>query len=231
MKLAHTGRHTLIALAAVATLLTSSGCDRDSTNAKPDPGPRYEQAPPDLCEHADTAAIANRYGLQIDDARDQTGQYLEQVAYWEARCKLAGTPLDGRFALAPTHPFNPKAQTDLRVYKELPVAQSEFDMHADFFRSRSETEGPHLTATTRPGWWDESLALISRKDPEPRLAQRPGATTLFDIRYVIRHHNLIIMSSILAASPTSEADEAMTFLDDLLNAMMDEHVSHLVRSG
>nr|MDT0660636.1 hypothetical protein [Micromonospora sp. DSM 115978] len=229
MKLA--GRHSLIALAVIATLLASSGCDSGSTNAEPDPGPRYEQAPRDLCEHGDTAGIANRYGLQIDDARTQTGQYLELRAYWEARCNLAGTPRDGRFALAPTHPFNPKAQTDLRVYSEISVAERDFDMHAEFFRSRSETEGPHLTATARAGWWDESLALISRKDPEPRLAQRPGAITLFDIRYVIRHDNLIVMSSVLASSPTSEADEAMTFLDDLLNALMEEHVSHLVRSG
>jgi hypothetical protein len=215
------------ALLVVAAMTLAASCT--SEPPEPKPGPRYEQNPRDLCEHAQTTDIAKKFGLRISEVRDVRGRYLELGTYWQAICSFYGVAEQERFRSA-AGDFSPQAGMDIRVHDEFSSAERGFRAQAELFQQRADAEGPHLTATARPGWWDESLALISRKDPEPRLAQRPGAITLFDIRYVIRHDNLILLSNISGFCPTSEADEAMTFLDDLLNALMDEHVSHLERS-
>jgi hypothetical protein len=228
MKFARTSRRAVIALAFTATLATP-GCSSESPSPQPDPGPRYEQEPRDLCERSDTSGVAARFGLRLDERRDQTGTYMEQIAYWQARCTFSGTPEDGRFATT-SNPFKPASTMDLRVYEEVSDLERGFKSQADLFRERAEREGPHLTATSPEGWWDESVALTSRRDPAPHVAEHPEALTAFDIRYVVRHDNLIILCNIYASPRASEADEAMAFLDELLNALMEENVSHLVRS-
>lgn len=212
-------------LAVVAVLAAgAAGCtsDRPEPEPSPEPAPRYQPVPRDLCERLRVEEIAARFDLTIAPSYEPSTAYHEAPSWWSMGCRFDSLDGDERFAWV-LGGLDPRGSVSVTVYREPERAAEQYRLNTrSFTRPR-----PQAAVADIEGWWDEGMSVaVVERVPQGSLEEDPHASRL-QVNYFIHHQNLLLEAYLEGWSPTGETDEALDLLHDILDALVEETITHL----
>ncbi|WP_326553413.1 hypothetical protein [Micromonospora sp. NBC_01813] len=217
-----------VAIAAVATVIVTGGCDASESTPQPAPEPRYEKIPEDICSSLRLSVLFEEFSLTIPTHYEPASGYRTERDHWYELCTFAALGRDGRFATE-LGDFQPDGAIEVQIYHNVAGAVEAYEQDTyNYFDLRKETV-PDTTTTDITGWWGDSgksLQSIRIINPD-YVTYDPFEIPDIRVMHLIRHDNLVIMAYADAVSLSSETDEALALLHDLTSALIDETVSHL----
>jgi hypothetical protein len=205
-------------------VIVASGCDGGQAPPEPEPQPRYQQIPRDLCDRLRVDEVAERFDLSMAPSYERTSYYKTEPTYWRESCSFDGRTEDGRFGTE----FRPGGPVAVEVYHEVADAQEAYDEYAwSEFEFREEHETGATTAELT-GWWDSGISLewVRQMKPADPLEGDSKVTDLI-VQQLVRHENLVVRGSLAVYPPAQGAAEVFALLQDLTHALIDEAVEHL----
>ncbi|MEE6259515.1 hypothetical protein [Plantactinospora sonchi] len=219
------------ALAAVTVFLLA-GCDPEPDPTRtPEPSLTYGQVDAALCERLKANQVATRFGLKPRPSYHPTGRFGTALNHTHLSCEFWVYDDGDRFR-TPIGEFDPEGTIRLRTYPDHETAEKGHESAVHTLRS-SEKSRQGVSTQSVGGWWDEGLysQLVMPIDPElyPRLKGLDAARV--GVVYELRHANLLVTTRLNTQAATPEIEAVLALLRDLANALTNEAVSHLVKTG
>jgi hypothetical protein len=221
------------AVAVVILVIVAGGCGGDQAPPEPDPRPRYEQIPEDLCLQVRLEEVAERFDLSMVPWYERTSDYRTEPTHWYEVCWFESRAEDGRFATELGY-FEPGGSVQVEVYHELAEAAEAYDQDADSYFPPRGGQAAGATPAEVSGWWDSGVALEYSQalDPDLVVMDEDSEISRLNVMRLIRHENLVVLAGLDAVAPTEDVAEAFELLRELVGALIDEAVEHLtVRGG
>jgi hypothetical protein len=89
---------------------------------------------------------------------------------------------------------------------------------------------PGTTTTSLSGWWGETgRSLETITTPNPAYTNLDIAVNDVQVIHLLRHENLVLMVSNKATTPSPDTAEVTALLHKIVDALIDETVTHLDR--
>lgn len=221
-----------VALLAAATGLLLLGCDSDPNPIKtPAPSVTYGQVSAGLCERVNVNQVAERFGLRLRPMEDLSEHFNSLGSYVYLSCEFRAFDDGDRFRTQ-LGEFDPVGSVSLRTYPDQGAAKGGYESAAHALRS-SERLRQGVSIQEVSGWWDDGVSsqMVTPIDPEryPRLKGLDAAE--LGVAYELRHGNLLVTTHLNTQAATPEIEQVLALLRDLANALTNEAVSHLTKTG
>jgi hypothetical protein len=227
MRLNKTRAGTAVAVAIFVMIAAGCSGGEDQAPPEPDPGPRYEQIPEDLCDRVRVEEVAERFDLVMAPWYERRSRYSTQPTHWFESCRFEGRAEDGQFATE-LGDFEPNGSVQVETYHEVAEAVEAYDQEANNIPLPGGQQ-PGATTAEVAGWWDSGVSMEYAQALDPDYVNIDEDSKISSLKAVqlVRHENLVMLAWQDAVAPTEDVAEAFALLHELVGALIDEAVEHL----
>jgi hypothetical protein len=214
----------LILLATVAVLAAGIGACRPDPplELSPEPAPRYQPVPRDLCTRLRVEDLAERFDLTLVPWYEPRTDYSEPPGWWAMSCSFPTLGGADQFTTI-VGGLDPRGSVSVKVYRDPEDAAEQYLLDTGSYQERQ----PDAPAASIEGWWDEGMSgEIVEPVPQGSHPEDPHASHL-RLTYFIYHRNLLLEADLDGWSANGEVDEARDALYEIMDAFIEETFAHL----
>ncbi|MFY1689801.1 hypothetical protein [Plantactinospora sp. WMMB782] len=178
------------------------------------------------------AEVAAGSGLKLRSSDDPTVKFDTRGSYVYLSCGVSTYDESDRFRTG-IGKFEPRGTVSLRTHPTHEDAERGHESKVFSLRTHERAGQFGASSQQISGWWDEGVyvQLMLPMDPKEYPSIENLDAAAIEVIYELRHGNLLISTDLHARAPTLQVEQAIAFLREFVEAITEEAVAHLSRTG